>query len=144
MATGLVIMTVITFANVISRYILHASWSFTEEITTNIFVLCSLLGAAVAARDGAHLGLSALTDFIPKKYQKFVILITVICAIIFCYFLIRYGISMVASQMEAKQQTPALGWPEWVFGLSIPVGGFAILVRYIQVGIKAFKKEEAK
>lgn len=142
LAAGLLIMTAITFANVISRYFLHASWSFTEEITTNLFVLCSLMGSAAAAKRGSHLGLSMLTDFVPKKHQKYVVLITVICAAVFCYFVIRYGISMVMSQIARKQKSPSLGWPEWIFGLTVPVGGFFILVRYIQFGIQAFRSKE--
>lgn len=141
-AVGLAIMTSITFANVVSRYLLHASWSFTEEITTNLLVLCSLMGAAVAAKKGSHLGLSLVTDFIPKKYQKYVTLFTVLCAVAFSYFIVRYGISMVISQFEAKQTSPSLGWPEWIFGLSVPVGGLFIMLRYIQVGVLALMKKE--
>lgn len=43
-------MTLITFANVLSRHILHSSISASEEITTNLFVLLSLTGASLAAR----------------------------------------------------------------------------------------------
>jgi len=140
-AAGLAIMTSITVANVISRYILHASWSFTEEITTNMFVLCSLMGAAVAAKHGSHLGLSLVTDFLPKKFQKYITLFTVLCAIVLCYFIIRYGINMVLSQKLMGQTSPSLGWPEWMFGLTVPIGGFFILVRYIQFGIQSFTKK---
>ena len=58
----LVIMTALVFANVFSRYILHASFSFSEEITTNLFVLLSMMGTAIAAKRQAHLGLSLVPD----------------------------------------------------------------------------------
>lgn len=143
-AVCLAVMTTITFANVISRYILHASWSFTEEITTVLFVLCSLFGSAVAAKRGSHLGLSLLTDFFPKKFQKYVALFTVLCAVFLCYFIIRYGIGMVMSQYKFKQTSPSLGWPEWIFGLAVPLGGLSILIRYIQYGVMAFMKKEGE
>lgn len=143
-AAGLLIMTTIAFANVLSRYIFHASWSFTEEITTNLFVLCSFLGAAVAAKKGAHLGLSLITDMFPKKFQKYFVLFTLLCAGVFCFILIRYGIDMVVSEYNMGQQTPALGWPQWVFGLSIPIGGIAIFARYAQVAVKAFMEKGEK
>jgi TRAP-type C4-dicarboxylate transport system permease small subunit len=62
MAGGLTVMTFITVINVISRKFLGLSMSFLEEITTAMFILITLLGAAAAAGKGAHLGLSALTD----------------------------------------------------------------------------------
>ena len=138
---SLLTMTFITFANVLARKVFSASWAFTEEITTALFILSSLLGAAVAAKKGAHMGLSVLTDLLPKKLQKYVAAVTVIAAIIFCGFLIKYGFDMVASEIRMGQTTPALGWPEWIFGMAVPVGGIFILIRFIQFGISAFKEQ---
>ena len=44
---GLFIMLVIAFGNVVSRYLLPTSWAFTEELTCGLFILVSLLGAAL-------------------------------------------------------------------------------------------------
>ena len=55
-----IVMTVLVFANVISRYLLHSSLSFSEEITTYLFVLLSMMGTAIAAKRRAHLGLSII------------------------------------------------------------------------------------
>lgn len=138
-ATSLLVMLVIAFANVISRKFLGASWSFAEEITTNLFILSTMMGAAVAARRGAHMGLSALTDLIPTRFQKYVTLITTIVALIFCSFLIYQGFGVVAYEMSTGQTTPALGWPEWVFGTFVPIGAIFLLIRFIEAGIKNFK-----
>ena len=137
---GLLIMTLITFVNVISRKFLHLSLSFTEEITTILFIFISLLGAAVAAKRGSHLGLTVFTDFIPAKYQKYVSLFTWLVATFFSFYLIRYGLAMVRSEYIFKVKTPALGWPEWIFGLAIPIGGFFIFVRFTQFTINVFRK----
>lgn len=136
----LALMTVITVMNVISRKFLDASWAFTEELTTNMFILNTLLGAAVGAKRGTHMGLSVLTDLLPRKFEKYVKLITTIVAVFFCGVLLKYGVDMVMSEIASGQTTPALGWPEWIFGLSIPVGAFLMLVRFIQYGVLGFKK----
>ncbi|MFZ7103425.1 MAG: TRAP transporter small permease [Peptococcaceae bacterium] len=141
---SLLVMAIINFANVLSRYLLHASWAFTEEITTNLFVLASLLGAAVAAKRGSHLGLSILTDFLPPRFQKYVTLFSVVCAVILFSVLFKYGINMVQSQIKYGQTSPALGWPEWIFGLAIPVGAFSLIIRFMQLGITEFIKKEGK
>lgn len=141
-AICLLIMTGIAFANVLSRKFFHQSWSFTDEITTNLFVLSSFLGAAVAAKRGSHLGLSLFTDKIPKKYQKYVSLITVAAAIFFCFFMIKYGFMLAMEEKATGQCTPALGWPEWIYGMFVPIGGVFIMIRFIQFGIKSFRKEE--
>ena len=45
-----VVMTALVFANVLSRYVFHSSLSFSEEITTYLFVLLSMMGTAIAAK----------------------------------------------------------------------------------------------
>ena len=65
-----IVMTVLVFANVISRYLLHSSLSFSEEITTYLFVLLSMMGTAIAAKRRAHLGLSIITDAVGPKAHK--------------------------------------------------------------------------
>ena len=54
LSVSLIIMTFITFANVLARKVFSASWAFTEEITTVLFILSSLIGAAVAAKKVQH------------------------------------------------------------------------------------------
>lgn len=142
MAGGLFIMTFITVINVLSRKFLGLSMSFLEEITTAMFILISLLGAAAAAKRGGHLGLSALTDLIPKKFQKYVALLTWFASTFFSYFLIKYGIVMVKSEMKMGMTTAALGWPEWIFGSFLPIGGIFIFIRFTLWTINTFKQSK--
>ncbi len=144
LASGLFIMTFITVLNVFSRKVMHLSMSFLEEVTTIMFILISLLGAAVAAKAGSHLGLSVFTDFIPKKYQKYVALITWAAATFFCYFLVKYGFVMVAAEYKMGVTTPSLGWPEWIFGMVIPIGGIFIFIRYTEFTYKMFTSKEVQ
>ena len=48
----LLVMLVVAFGNVLSRYVLPVSWAFTEELTCGLFILVSMLGAALAVNDG--------------------------------------------------------------------------------------------
>lgn len=146
MAFGLTVMTFITVINVISRKFLGLSMSFLEEITTAMFILITLLGAAAAAKRGAHLGLSVLTDLLPKKLQKYVALITWSIATFFSFYLIKYGLIMVKGEMKMGITTASLGWPEWWFGMFLPIGGIFIFLSFTQWTINIFKqaKKEVK
>lgn len=132
MSAGLTVMTFITVINVISRKFFSMSMSFLEEITTAMFLLITLLGAAAAAKKGGHLGLSALTDLLPKKHQKYVVLITWAAAVVFSVLLLKFGIDMVQSEIRMGITTPSLGWPEAVFGSFVPIGAVFILLRFTQ------------
>lgn len=142
MSVGLTIMTFITVINVISRKFLGLSMSFLEEITTAMFLLTTLLGAAAAAKRGGHLGLSVLTDLLPKKLQKYVVLITWLAAAVFSVLLLKYGIDMVQSEIRMGITTPSLGWPEAIFGSFVPIGAVFILLRFTQWAFNSIKQSK--
>lgn len=66
----MLLILVLTVGNVFSRKVIHQSWSFTEELVVAIFVLITLLGAALSAREGGLVGLNLVTDRLPKSAKK--------------------------------------------------------------------------
>lgn len=135
----MVIMTVLTFANVVSRYVFSASFSFSEEITTYLFVLLSLIGTAIAAKRRAHLGLTILTDAVSPQVKKVLHVIGYLFAAAFSGAIFYYGIRMVLSQRELGQVTANMQWPEWIFGSFVPIGAFFVVVRFLQALIEEVK-----
>lgn len=143
----LVVMTVLTFANVVARYLFSASFSFSEEITTYLFVLLSMLGTAIAAKRRAHLGLSIITDAVGPKVEKILRIIGYSVAVLFTGSIFYYGILMVRNQHLLGQVTAGMQWPEWIFGSFVPIGAFFATVRFLQVLIEEIKRnpqEEVK
>lgn len=134
-------MTFITFANVVSRYILIQSWSFIEELTTVLFVWVTFLGASVATKRKGHLGLTILTDHLSPKLKKIVALFAVLLSVSLFAILLVYGVNMVISQYKTGQISPALGWPEFIFGLSIPSGALILILRFIELGYREAREE---
>lgn len=128
----MVVMVAINFGNVLSRYFIHASWAFSEELMVILFVYNSFLGASVAFKRGAHLGFTVLTDLFSPDIKKFIISFTALATTSLLLLLTWFGIEMVRNQMLFDQRTPALGLPEWVAGLSIPFGSLLIIIRVIQ------------
>ncbi len=131
LAAALAVMTAVTFANVVDRKFLHVGLAFAEELTVALFVWASLLGAAVATRRGVHLGFSYLVDRLPPRGQVAADLLAGVAALVVFGLLGWYGVGWVATQYRYEATTPAMGWPAWVFGLAIPVGSAAIVLRTI-------------
>jgi TRAP-type C4-dicarboxylate transport system permease small subunit len=46
------VMTVVAFVNVVTRYFIRFALAFTEEIVVSLFVWLTLLGTAIAFRQG--------------------------------------------------------------------------------------------
>ena len=140
-----VIMTTIAFVNVVSRYWLHYSISFTEEITTGLFALACFMGTAIAAKKQSHLGLSILTEFMSPRARLMAAVIANLLSFVFSVFLFVLGLKMVQNQLMLKQITIALQWPEAIYGSFLPFGAAVMGVRFLQATQKNYKLyKEAK
>ena len=135
------LMTLITFANVVSRKVLHFPWAFAEELTVILFIFSSLVGAAVAAKRGSLIGLTLLYDICHKNLRKIFFVLLLLASVFFVGIVTIYGIGMVRSEMVSGIKTPALGAPEWVFGLSIPVGCIILGIRLAEYSILMLRKK---
>ena len=136
-----VVMTVLVFANVLSRYVFHNSLSFSEEITTYLFILLSLMGTAIAAKRRAHLGLSILTDALSPMVRKILHVLGFAIGTLFSAALFYYGILMVINQYNLGMETSAMQWPEWIYATFVPFGAFFITIRFAQAVVQELRAE---
>lgn len=137
----LLAMTILAFVNVISRFVFKASLSFTDEITTNLFVLLTLAGASLAAKRNAHLGLNLVTDNLSAKWQKRLSIVANLLGVLFTGILVYFGVIMAYNEYRLEQLTAGMQLPEWIFGAFVPFGGILLLLRFIQKTIEAVKEE---
>ncbi|KAB2331055.1 TRAP transporter small permease [Bacillus mesophilum] len=133
------IMCLIAFLNVISRYFFGNSLAFTEEITINLFVLLTFVGAAVGVREKAHLGFTLIFDKVNESLKKALVLFSGLIVIIVFALCAYYGAMMVQFQMMTNQMTPALGWSQWVFTIGFPAGCVLCVIRAIESMVKELK-----
>ena len=124
------VMLLLTFINVVSRFVLHMSLSFSEEIVTSLFVLASLAGTSMAIRDGSHLGLDYITSFMSKPVQRLLAILANTLGGAMCCIILYYGILMVADEFASNQLSATMQWPEWIYGLSVPFGASLLIFRY--------------
>lgn len=143
----LVIMLGLAFINVIFRYFLSASISYTEEITCALFVLLCVLGTSIAAKDRGHLGLSLITEHLSERTQTIFSLVANVLGVLFSLILVYTGVGMAYSEYKMNQISITLQWPEWIYGSFLPIGALFMSVRFAQVAhsdlkhLLAMKKE---
>lgn len=66
LAMLLLAMVVMVFGNVVLRYAFNSGITVSEELSRYCFVWLTFLGAIVAMRDNAHLGMSNLLERMPR------------------------------------------------------------------------------
>lgn len=134
----LLIMLILTFINVIARYIILASMPFVEELTCVGLMILSILGAATAAKRSAHLGLSVITDLMPLTVQRIIALICDLLSAAFCAAIVYFGYLMVQNQLNNNILSMGMSWPVWLYGIWLPIGGAVLFIREVQLAVKNF------
>jgi len=143
-------ITVLAFANVVARYVFHASFSFTSELLVNLAVLLTMVGAAAATRLGTHPGFSLLRDVSRGVLRKVVVVIICLGMLVFFAIFLWLGLETALKQLGSGRLTPALQVPQWIFSMGLPFGALLGAVRTIQVAVielrggEAFSSEEAE
>ena len=137
------IMVLMVAVQVLSRYVVHTSISYTEEIVRYFFVWATFLGASAATYKKKHLSVAASFKIIPdrmvklfeKKFDQLIKYSTGIAALIFSSLLTLYGLKIIHLQIKTGQTTAALGFPMWIIGLAVPVCSIVMIVRLVMLAL---------
>lgn len=141
LVTLLPIMVVIVFVQVVFR-LLGRSLPWSEEASRYIMVWATFIGASLGVKEGAHIGVEALTGIMPKGLARIVAIVTTLLCILFSIVVIVYNFELMSTQIQMGQVSPAMQLPMWIAYLGITVGFVMMIFRFIQVIYKLFKKEE--
>ena len=127
------IMLSLAFSNVVGRYVLGASISFTEEIVCAFFVLMCMIGTCLAIKHRSHLGLSAVTDLLPQKAQKIISVLGSLIGVGLSIGLVIWGYGLVQNQIRLQSVSMTLQWPQWIYSMALPVGAVLMVIRFLEV-----------
>lgn len=132
LAASTLLILVLTVGNVFSRKVIHRSWSFTEELVVAVFVLITLMAAALACREGELVSLTLVTDRLPGKTKKPVVVLVTVLSVIFTVILFKYGMDKVLTQLANGKRTFVLNWPEWIFWSFVPIGSVCMILHFVK------------
>lgn len=132
LAVSTVLILVLTVGNVFSRKVIHRSWSFTEELVVAVFVLITLMAAALACREGELVSLNLVTSRLPEKTRKPIAILVTVLSVIFTVILFYYGMDKVLTQLANGKRTFVLNWPEWIFWSFVPIGAACMALHIIE------------
>ena len=129
----------LTFGNVIARKVFQHSWGFTEEIVVAVFVLISLLGAGVAAKQpGGLVNLGIISDNVGPKARKVLNTIANIICIAYSGLLAYEGYDRMVTDHTAS---PILHISKSVFWAFVLIGGISLILHFIENTIDFLQRD---
>ena len=121
----MVALVTLIFAQVVTRYLLHVSLSWSEEFARYLLMWLAMLSAAYGFKIKAHFALVFLVNRIPRRTRNIVALAVslLVCALL-CLFVFK---AVEITWSVRKQTGPATGLSKALPYSSGIVGGFLML-----------------
>jgi TRAP-type C4-dicarboxylate transport system permease small subunit len=120
-------MTVVVVLQVICRYLLGAALTWSEEFARFGLVWITFLGAGIALRRRAHVGVQAIVELFSPRVRKIVQVFTIFAVVGFLVIATFKGMELALFNM--KQYSPAMGLPMGLVYLAIPSGCLVLIIQ---------------
>lgn len=134
------LMTLVTLANVIARFVFNSPIFWSAEMARYSFVWIIFLGAALAARQGSHIGMEALMNMLPPRARAF--LNAAINCMIIIFLFVFTVVSFKQAFLAVDTESAAMQIRMLVPYLALPLGGIAMIVEFVKV-MKSEKQRES-
>ena len=82
------LMTLITFANVIARYVFNTNILWALETTVFLFAWLVLIGASYCVKTHAHIGVDAVLNMVSPDVRRILVMISVAACVVFSVLLL--------------------------------------------------------
>jgi tripartite ATP-independent transporter DctM subunit len=127
LAAGILVLveTAILFAGVVSRYVIHRPFTWSDELASILFLWLAMLGAVVAYRRSEHMRMSALVDGAGPRIKSILNALALVAGLAF--LMLVMGPALEYAHDEIMIVTPALEIPNVWRAAALPVG-FALMI----------------
>jgi C4-dicarboxylate transporter, DctM subunit len=131
---GVVVLTVVLVAQVLSRYVVNVSLVWSEELARYLTVWLTFLGVGLGVRSGTHFGVTIFLERVPQPVRDYLGAVRDASMLFFFGFMIVQG--CVSASFSAGEFSAALGIPMrymyWVFPVAGTIGILHAVARSIR------------
>ena len=140
----LALMVVLVFGNVVLRYAFNSGITISEELSRWLFVWLTFVGAILALRNHAHLGMDSVVSRLPAWGKKACYLLSNVL-MLYCVVLFFQG-SWEQTKINIDNMAPATGlstgWFYYSVGLFFCVSAAALLLRNLYQAVTGRLRED--
>lgn len=122
---------IISFLQVIFRYIVNNSLSWSEEACRYLFVCTVFLGSALAVLKNKHIGVDILARILPESIEKYFSILMNLVVVVYLIFLSYISLELALKNMN--QLSPAMQIHLGIIYIIMPIGSIAMAINFIRV-----------
>lgn len=115
-------MTLLTFAQVVARYVFNSGFVWALEVTTYMFAWLVLIGISYGVKVGFHIGIDVVVKLMPPRAQRHIGLLASLLCLAYAVILLigsyRYVDTMHMLGVEAED----IAIERWLLAIILPIG----------------------
>ncbi|OGA99369.1 MAG: C4-dicarboxylate ABC transporter permease [Burkholderiales bacterium RIFCSPHIGHO2_12_FULL_61_11] len=136
-------MTLLTFVQVIARYVFNYSFAWALELTGVMFAWLIFVGMSYGVRVGAHIGVDAAVKLLGSRAARVVSSIAAVLCIIYALIVTFGGYQYVRKMYDVGILMQDLPIQSWIPRMILPIGFALLAFRFSQVLWRLVSGKEA-
>lgn len=140
-ATLIALMTVITFMQVVARYVFNYSFVWALELTTFLFGGLIFFGISYGVRVGAHIGVDVLIRILPRGIARVVTIAATLLCLVYTVIVFVGSWQYVSKMYEIGILAQDMPIPQWIPRAVLPVGFALLFYRFCEVLVHVIRGE---
>ena len=126
------VMVVMVFGNVVLRYAFNSGISVSEELSRWCFVWMVFLGALIALREHAHLGLDSVVKQLPPVGQRICLVIGHLLMLFVCWLITKGSWAQAVINLDVTAPASGLSMA-WFYAAGVVFGVSASVILLVEL-----------
>ena len=139
----LALMTLITFGQVIARYVFDYSFVWALELVTFLFAWLIFLGMSYGVRVGSHIGVDALVKALGARTSRVLGAFATLCCIAYALICLWGSWRYVTTMHRIGTLAQDLPIPVWIPQIVLPLGFALLALRFAEVLYRILRGSDA-
>jgi len=139
LATLLALMTILTFVQVVLRYVFNSGLVWSLEATTYLFAALVLFGMSYGVRTQTHIAVDLVTRRLPRRVEKIVNLAAILACLVYALLMLYGSAVFVDRLMILGNHARDIPLPKWLLTVTMPLGFTLLAFRFLEAGWRIFR-----
>ncbi|THU04617.1 TRAP transporter small permease [Lampropedia puyangensis] len=135
----LALLSLITLANVLTRYFTNTSFAWTEEISIFLMMVLALVAGSAAAARNNHIQIDYLCSRVGPGPRRFLAVFSALAVVAMFVLMVWLGGQLAWDEFRFEETSPGLGLPKWIYTVWLPILSLAIALRAFGVAWRAWR-----
>ncbi len=135
-----IVMTVVLFLQVLSRYVFNLSITWSEELSIFLLIWLTYIGASMAVMQRRHLRITMLAELLPKRAFKIVDIVSNVVFLGFMLFIAHGTYNLILLAKRTKQMGASTGIPRWVVFTGLLLAYILMMIRLVQDTVRHYRE----